>query len=72
MTPSRDPEVAFPLAISAAVFGMVGLTVPVLAWIALALAVIASLLDPGSTQVRVFAILGATMGLVGVVVQIIG
>ena len=70
--PGRDPEVAFPLAIAAVVLGVVGLTVPLLTWVALGLSVIAYLLNMPHAPTRTLAIVGAVLGLVGVSQSLIG
>lgn len=68
----RDPEVGFPLAIASAVLGVVGLTVPMLAWVALALAAVAYVLNTPHAPTRAFAIVGATVSLVAIVARIVG
>lgn len=68
----RDPEVGFPLAIVSTVLGVVGLTVPVLAWVALALAVVAFVMNAPHAPSRVFSIIGGTLGLVGVAWNLVG
>ncbi|WP_296664855.1 hypothetical protein [Demequina sp.] len=62
----RDPEVAFPLAIVSTALGVVGLTVPSLAWVAAALGVISYLLRAPHGPTRAFAIIGTVFGLVGI------
>ncbi|MDN4477030.1 hypothetical protein QQX10_03380 [Demequina sp. SYSU T00039] len=68
----RDPEVAFPLAIVSTALGVVGLTVPVLAWVATALAVTSYVLNTPHAPTRTLAIIGAAFGLVGIAIPFVG
>ena len=68
----QDPEVAFPLAIVSTALGVVGLTVPVLAWVAIGLAIAAYLLNAGHAPTRTFAIIGATFAVVAIAWGLVG
>ncbi|WP_062377528.1 hypothetical protein [Demequina pelophila] len=67
-----DPEVAFPLSIVSMVFGLVGLTMPLLAAAAILLAVIAFLLNARHAPTRTFAIIGGVLGIVGAAASLVG
>ncbi|WP_228373317.1 hypothetical protein [Demequina silvatica] len=51
---------------------MIGLTVPLLAWVALLLAVVGYVLNAGHAPTRVCAIVGAAFALVGIVSGLVG
>ncbi len=68
----RDPEVALPLAVSSVVLGAVGLTVPVLAVVAILLAIGGFALDPRHAPTRAFALLGGMLAVVGLASAAIG
>ena len=68
----RDPEVALPLAISALVMGVIGLSVPALAWVSALMAVGAYLLDARTALTRTLAIIGGSFAVVGIASTFIG
>ncbi|SEJ44926.1 hypothetical protein [Demequina mangrovi] len=72
MADHDDPEVAFPLAIASTVLGMVGLTVPVLAFVAVLLALGGYALNRRHAPTRAFAFVGVVLGVVGIASMFVG
>lgn len=67
-----DPDLTLPLAIAAVVFGVVGLSQPALSWVALLVSAAMFVAGRRRGATVAFAIIGASLGLVGVVSSVIG